>query len=386
MMDRKELEAREDRMLAPYAMRSSGTLGRRHEERPPANRTHFQRDRDRIVHSTAFRRLEYKTQVFVNYEGDYYRTRLTHTMEVAQIARTIARVLSLNEDLAEAVAYAHDLGHTPFGHSGEDALNELMAEHGGFEHNRHSLRVVEVLEDRYPDFRGLNLTFEVRESVIKHTTAYDKPHADAGEYHPHLCPLLEAQLVEVADSVAYDNHDLDDAMKMGIIGLDDLESVELTALALKAAEKSVGAKGTRRHLEIQTIRQLIDLEITDITRTSAELLLESSATSPDDVRNSGRQLITWSEKLKPQKEELREFLMERVYNHYRTIRMQRKAMRIIRDLFNAYLDAPDMLPPYWRKWVDREGAERGICDYVSGMTDRFAQAEYAKLFTPREKV
>ncbi|TET34653.1 MAG: deoxyguanosinetriphosphate triphosphohydrolase [Planctomycetota bacterium] len=383
---RRELENRENGFLAPYAMRSHNSAGRRYEEPPPSNRTHYQRDRDRIVHCTAFRRLEYKTQVFVSHEGDYYRTRLTHTMEVAQIARTIARMLRLNEDLAEAVSYSHDLGHTAFGHSGEDALNELMADHGGFEHNRQSLRVVEVLEDRYPAFRGLNLTFEVRESIIKHTTVHDTPHPDMNEYFPDLRPLLEAQLVEVADSVAYDNHDLDDALKMGIIRLKDIESLELTSCALDTARRNAGNAASERQLAVQTVRHLIDLEISDIAQTSAEGLSESSVSSPDDVRKASDNLITWSDELKPQKNELRAFLMDHVYNHYRTIRMQRKAVRIMCDLFGAYMAEPNQLPPYWRKWIEDVGRERGITDYMAGMTDRYALGEHKKLFTPGEKV
>lgn len=383
MLGRKELEAREKTKLAPYAARSARTRGRQYKEPEDPYRTCYMRDRDRIIHSTAFRRLEYKTQVFVNHEGDYYRTRLTHTIEVLQIARSIARCLRLNEDLTETLALAHDIGHTPFGHSGEEALHGLMKEHGGFEHNRHGLRVVDLLENRYPAFRGLNLTYEVRESIMKHSTTYDNP--APAEFEPEMHPLLEAQVVDAADSVAYDNHDLDDALKAGLISPSDLEGTTLWREARAEVEKKAGAVEPH-HVRTQTIRFLINREVVDLLKTSRKAIEAAGVQDTDDVRRADRVLIRFSEELARRKTELQEFLLARVYNHYRVVRMTAKAKKFIEDLFNAYVSNPDQLPPEHKKWVKDAGLHRGVCDYIAGMTDRYAQQEHMKLFNPFERV
>ncbi len=380
---REDIEAREEAQFAPYAARSARTRGRAHEEPEDPYRTCYQRDRDRIIHSTAFRRLEYKTQVFVNHEGDYYRTRLTHTIEVLQIARSIARCLRLNEDLVETVALAHDIGHTPFGHSGEEALHELMREHGGFEHNRQGLRVVDLLENRYPGFRGLNLSYEVRESILKHKTQYDNP--EPGKFEPEAMPLLEAQVVDAADSIAYDNHDLDDALKAGLITMEDLAGVGLWREAKGKARKMFG-KLDPLHTRTQSIRFLINREVTDLLDTSAGELAADKVVSVDAVRAADKAFIRFSPELEKKKRELQDFLMERVYKHYRVVRMTAKARRFIEDLFGAYTGNPDQLPPEHKEWVEEVGLHRGICDYVAGMTDRYAQQEHMKLFNPFERV
>ncbi len=379
----KDFQEREKRELAPYAAHSVQSRGRLHEEPEGPYRTCYQRDHDRVIHSTAFRRMEYKTQVFVNHEGDYYRTRLTHTLEVLQIARSIARCLRLNVDLVETLALAHDIGHTCFGHSGEEALHGLMKDHGGFEHNRHGLRVVDMLERRYPGFRGLNLTYEVRESILKHSTRYDRP--APAEFDPHLNPLLEAQVVDAADSIAYDNHDLDDALKAGLISLEDLDEVGLWREARARAEEACGPLGPL-HLRTQTTRKLINREVVDVIATSQDTLETSKVDSLGAVRRGGRTLIHFSEELESRKQQLQEFLDERVYNHYRVVRMTTKAKKFIEDLFCAYVSNPNQLPPEHKAWVDEVGLERGVCDYIAGMTDRFAQQEHMKLFNPFERV
>jgi dGTPase len=383
LVDRKELEAREDAWLAPYAARSSQTKGRQHPEQEDNYRTCYQRDRDRIIHSTAFRRLEYKTQVFVNHEGDYYRTRLTHTIEVLQIARSIARCLRLNEDLTETLALAHDIGHTPFGHSGEEALHGLMKDHGGFEHNKHGLRVVDVLENRYPGFRGLNLTYEVRESILKHTTAYDNPAQT--ELEPGAMPLLEAQVVDAADSIAYDNHDLDDALKAGLITLEDLREVGLWSEVRSDVEKAFG-EIEPLYMRTQVIRFLINREVVDLLKTSEKTLGEAGAKDVGAVRSAGAPLIVFSKELRGKKQELQKFLAEKVYNHYRVVRMTTKAKKFIEDIFEAYISSPNQLPPEHRAWAEETGLHQGVCDYIAGMTDRYAQQEHMKLFNPFERV
>jgi dGTPase len=378
---RKEIEAREDSALAPYAARSSRTQGRIHKEPDDPYRTCYQRDRDRIIHSTAFRRLEYKTQVFVNHEGDYYRTRLTHTIEVLQIARSIARCLRLNEDLTETLALAHDIGHTPFGHSGEEALHGLMEEHGGFEHNSQGLRVVDLLENRYPGFRGLNLTYEVRESILKHRTPFDNP--DPAGFDPDSMPLLEAQVVDAADSIAYDNHDLDDSLKAGLITLDDLKEVSLWNEVREKVEKTFGALEAD-HVRTQTIRFLINREVVDTIETSAGTL--TKVKDIETVRRAGNALIKFSGELEEKKRELQAFLLDKVYKHYRVVRMTAKAKRFVENLFNAYINNPDQLPTEHKEWVASAGLHRGVCDYIAGMTDRYAQQEHMKLFDPFERV
>lgn len=342
MLTRKEIESREDRELAAYAMKSKDSRGRKYPEKEHQYRSVYQRDRDRIIHSTAFRRLEYKTQVFVNHEGDYYRTRLTHTMEVSQIARSIARVLNLNEDIAEAISLAHDLGHTPFGHSGEDALKKLMEGHGGFEHNLHGLRVVDILERKYPDFPGLNLSWELKESIVKHNSSYNNTSV-ATEYHTNEQPLLEAQIVDKADSIAYDNHDLDDSLKAGIITDNDLQAVNLW----RETQKKVKQKYTIYDRDIviaQTIKMLINLEVTDLIETTVSRMKQEGIKTVRDVREYPSLIVSFSPTLSEQKKNLQEFLFTNVYQHYRVVRMADKAKRFLEELFIAFIKTPNNFP------------------------------------------
>ena len=387
MMQRDDMHVREERELAPYAMHSAESRGRKQDELDQAfrgvYRGLYQRDRDRIIHSRAFRRLEYKTQVFVNHEGDHYRTRLTHTLEVSQISRTIARVLRLNEDLVEAIALGHDLGHTPFGHSGEEALSELMRNDGGFEHNSHGLRVVDELEKRYPHCNGLNLTYEIREAFAKHTTRHDNP-VVSSEFHPEEFPTLEAQVIEVADEIAYNNHDLEDGLTAGIITLEDLEEVGLWAEAFGWIRRRIPSAPQGIQI-LQTIATLINLETTDLMETSAALIRDHRASSVADVRHAPQRLICFSEKMAKEKRRLEEFLYERVYRHYRVAIMARKAKSFLADMFNAYLEDVSQLPPEYRAWQETAGVKRAICDYIAGMTDRHAQNEYKRLFYPFER-
>lgn len=372
--------------LAPYAAFASASRGRRHADSHDY-RNPYQRDRDRIIHANAFRRLEYKTQVFVNHEGDYYRTRLTHTLEVAQIARSIARELGLNEDLTEAVALAHDLGHTPFGHSGEDALRELMAGHGGFEHNLQGLWTVDYLEARYPGFPGLNLTHEVRESMAKHNTRYDDGMGLAywGEYDFDLetAPLLEAQVVDISDAIAYDSHDVDDGLTAGLLFENDLAQLALFKEATKKAHERYGSlHGVIRQRQI--VRALINIEVMDVLSETRRRIEERGIGTTADVRERGRAIVAFSPEKAAQKKELEEFLMGHLYSHHRVRRMAIKAKRFVRELFEAYSSEPTQLPPEFQRHVADVGLHRGVCDYVAGMTDRFAQDEYKKLFYPYE--
>ena len=383
MLTRKDIEEREERYLAPYAMKGMHTRGRVHPEEEHPYRSVYQRDKDRIIHSTAFRRLEYKTQVFVNHEGDYYRTRLTHTIEVAQISRCISRVLNLNEDLAEAIAVAHDLGHTPFGHSGEDALRILMKDHGGFEHNIQGLRVVDVLENRYSKFSGLNLSWEVRESIAKHKSLYDNP--NTSQFEMNKQPLLEAQIVDLADSIAYDNHDIDDSLKAGLIMESDLEEIELWRYAKEKVKEQYGDLG--KDLEkSHAVKYLIDLEVTDLIEHTQSILEKMKIKTTNDVQQCKERLVSFSPGLDKKKQELQVFLQNNVYNHYRVARMADKARRFIEELFKAFIENPMQLPPEYQKWIEKEGLYQGVCDYIAGMTDRFAQDEYLKLFYPYERV
>ncbi len=383
MLTRKDIEEREERYLAPYAMKSKHTRGRVHPEEEHLYRSIYQRDKDRIIHSTAFRRLEYKTQVFVNHEGDYYRTRLTHTIEVTQISRCISRALNLNEDLAEAIAMAHDLGHTPFGHSGEDALRILMKDHGGFEHNIQGLRVVETLEKRYSKFSGLNLSWEVRESIAKHKTLYDNP--NTSQFQTNKQPLLEAQIVDLADSIAYDNHDIDDSLKAGIITENDLEGIELWRNAREKVKEQYG--NLSKDMEkAHAIKYLIDLEVTDLIEHTQSMLEKMKTKTTNDVQQCKERLVSFSPGLDKKKQELQEFLQNNVYNHYRVARMAAKARRFVEELFKTFIKNPMQLPPEYQKLVEKEGLYQGVCDYIAGMTDRFAQDEYLKLFYPYERV
>lgn len=378
---RLELENLEDHHLAPYGIRSKNSKGRQYPENEAEYRTAFQRDRDRILHTTAFRRLEYKTQVFINYEGDYYRTRLTHTLEVTQIGRTIARALGVNEDLVEAICLAHDLGHPPFGHSGEAALAKLMKDHGGFDHNKQSLRIVTFLERRYADFPGLNLTWETREGIVKHESEYDV--ADAREYNPELRASIEAQIANVADELAYTAHDLDDGLRSGMITPSMLEGITLWEILVE----SVGWKGPElddlsRH---RMIRRLIGLEVTDIVHTSDLLIKEARLSSPEDAQRLSYNVVVFSEEMYRRNRPLKDFLFKNLYRHHRVVRMQTKAERIITELFNAYCSEPQMLPRHIQDTIEERGLERTVCDYIAGMTDRFAVEEYNKLFEPLTK-
>jgi dGTPase len=384
MLNQKQIKNFEDKYLAAYAMKSYNSKGRTHKEPEHPYRSAYQRDRDRIIHSAAFRRLEYKTQVFVNHEGDYYRTRLTHTLEVAQIARTIAYALKLNADLVEAVALAHDLGHAPFGHSGEDALNEIMANYGGFNHNMQSLRVVDILEERYPDFPGLNLTWEVREGIVKHSSAFDKI-GKLKEFLPEESATLETQVVDIADEIAYDNHDLDDGLTSGLIREDDLEKLKVWG--------NIYERISRKYAKIDTelkkyliIRSLIDIQVTDLIGETEINIEKNKIRSHSDVKKTEEKLAAFSKEMMDLRRPLREFLIKKLYCHYRVIRMSNKAKRFIQELFNVYIKSPEQLPPHIEKRVAVDGVRRAVCDYIAGMTDRYALDEYKKLFDPYEKV
>jgi dGTPase len=376
---RKELETFEDQTLAPYGLRSKDTRGRQYPDKEAQYRTVFQRDRDRIIHTTAFRRLEYKTQVFVITEGDYYRTRLTHTLEVAQIGRTLARALGGNEDLVEAICLAHDLGHTPFGHAGENLLNQLMEDHGGFDHNRQSFRIVTELEQRYPDFMGLNLTWEVREGIVKHETEYDI--ADAREFEPDKRGHLEAQIANVADELAYSAHDLDDGLRSGLISPAQLSELELWKRVLESVGIQKDAcTDLERH---QIIRRLIGIEASDVLENTMANLSKSNVTSVEDLQRLEHNVVKFSADLARQNRELKDFLYEKMYRHHRVYRMQVKAERILKDLFRAYFSEPKILPEEVQSRIELIGEARAISDYIAGMTDRFAHAEHSRLFDPQ---
>lgn len=383
MLKRKEIEKKEE-LLAPYAQKSRHTKGRCYREEEHDYRSCYQRDKDRIIYSTAFRRLEYKTQVFVNHEGDYYRTRLTHTLEVTQIAKSIARALKLNEDLVEAISLAHDLGHTPFGHSGEDALHELMRDHGGFDHNAQGLRVVDYLEDRYPDFPGLNLTYEVREGIIKHSTPFDRPRPII-PFESKGSPILEIQVVDIADEIAYDNHDLDDGITSGLIKEQDLKGVRIWY------EKEKEIKKRYPHLKdeirkYQIIRSLINSQVTDVLTQTETNIKKFKIQRVQDVIKIPERIVAVSKAIKVLRKPMREFLTKNLYQHYRVVRMSNKAYRFITSLFKIYLDKPEQLPPNTQNRLKKEGEHRVICDYIAGMTDRYALDEYKKFFEPYERV
>ena len=382
LYSRSVLEDLEDRSLAPYGFRSQDSRGRVYPQDEPAYRTCFQRDRDRILHATPFRRLEYKTQVFVNDEGDYYRTRLTHTLEVAQIGRTLARALGANEDLVEAVCLAHDLGHPPFGHSGETILNQLMADHGGFDHNKQSLRIVEKLECRYPTFAGLNLTWEVREGIVKHETEYDV--ADARRYDPDKLGALEAQLANPADELAYTAHDLDDGLRSGLLAPEELDSVAWWVFLKE--NLAWDGRGFDRLWRHRMVRRLVGLLVTDTIEATAQRIAETGVASPDDVRSLAENVVSASPETRAMTRELKHFLYEHLYRHPRVMRMQIKAERILTALFEAYLAEPGQLPREEQAKLEERSLHRVICDYIAGMTDRYALQEYAKMFDPQERV
>lgn len=371
--------------LALYAAHSHNSEGRKYPEEFKDGRPAFERDRDRIIHCAAFRRLEYKTQVFVNHEGDYYRTRLTHTLEVAQIARGIARNLRLNEELTEAVALAHDLGHTPFGHAGESALDVLMSEYGGFEHNLQSLRVVEMLEERYPNFPGLNLTFETREGLAKHSSYHDSPSADLSEYKMSLAPTLEAQIINIADEIAYNNHDIDDGLESSLIQMGELMEVPVWQEVYRRVERKY-PHGTQKAKKYTAVSHLIGLLIQDVVTQTQKGIKEQGIEKLEEVRNLGRNLVSYSPQIQKESDLLKEFLHKRLYRHWRVERMRIKAEKFIMQLFNAYVESPPLLPEKYQRRMDEEPTPRVVCDYIAGMTDRFALDEYKKLFDPYEKV
>jgi dGTPase len=369
------MEADEGRILAPFAQKSGDSRGRKFPEPSHAYRTEFQRDRARIIHSRAFRRLEYKTQVFLNGTGDHLRTRLTHSIEVASISRTIARALSLNEDLAEAIALAHDLGHSPFGHSGEEMLAECMREHGGFNHNRQSLRVVELLEAAYPNFPGLNLTFEVREGLQKHEASYDWPMAGEEKYRS---PSLEAQIANLADEITYYSHDLDDAVDFEILSSAQLEE----NLVWRRSQESVVARYPAvREPELHKIiiRDIIDVQVRDVIATSAAAIAHAGIRSADEARRQPAPLVSYSEGLLQANRELRRFLYKNVYYHPRVAEVNQRACQMLRSVFEAYVLAPDLLGDAAAKRIESEGLHRTICDYIAGMTDRYLLEEHAQL-------
>lgn len=378
---RQQLENSEDQILAPYALRSKYSRGRVHPEKEPEYRTAFQRDRDRILHTTAFRRLEYKTQVFINYEGDYYRTRLTHTLEVAQIGRTIARALGANEDLVEAICLAHDLGHPPFGHSGETALARLMVDHGGFDHNKQSLRIVTELEQRYPDFPGLNLSWEVREGIVKHESEYDI--SDASGYNPDLRGHLEAQITNAADELAYTAHDLDDGLHSGMINPGMLEGITLWEILVESIGwRDAELDALNRH---RLIRRLIGIEVSDLINATHERLRDSNVRSVDELQRLPYNVIGFSEDMHRRNRQLKDFLYANLYRHHRVVRMQVKAEHILTDLFNSYIAEPAILPRHVQNLIENRRLERTVTDYIAGMTDRFALEEHQKLFDSSTK-
>ncbi|MFN2308247.1 MAG: deoxyguanosinetriphosphate triphosphohydrolase [Gammaproteobacteria bacterium] len=378
--------------LAAYAASDTNSRGRRHPEPTPAYRSEFQRDRDRIIHSAAFRRLEYKTQVFVNHEGDLFRTRLTHSIEVAQIARSIARALRLNEDLTEAIALAHDLGHTPFGHAGQDALNACMKPYGGFEHNLQSLRVVDELEERYAEFSGLNLTFETREGILKHCSlANARLLGELGQrFLDHSQPTLEAQLTNLADEIAYNSHDVDDGLRARLIEIEELGEIRLFAEQHAEVQRAYPDLSVRRSIH-EVVRRMINRQVVDLIETSLAGLREAAPTDITGVRQQPGPLIRYSDAMREQNQELKRFLRTRLYQHYRVYRMTTKAARVISALFDAFNTDLRLLPDEARAHCQRlettagaEGRARGVADYIAGMTDRYAIGEYERVYNPKE--
>jgi dGTPase len=379
--------------LAPYAVHDEQSRGRRHAEPPPRMRGEFQRDRDRIVHSSAFRRLIYKTQVFVNHEGDLYRTRLTHSMEVAQIARSIAVALRLNETLTEAICLAHDLGHTPFGHAGQDALNECLREYGGFEHNLQSLRVVDELEERYAEFNGLNLSFECREGILKHCSlANARQLGEIGRrFIERRQPGLEAQLANLADEIAYNNHDVDDGLRAGFITLQQLRDVPIVARHVDAVERQYPGLGGRR-LVYETVRRMINEIVIDVIESSAANLASAGPKDAEGVRGHGSPLIQMSEHIRADSLLLKGFLRENLYRHYRVQRMTRKARLVVQELFQVFVEDVMLMPDEHREAVrimeaaqGASGRARAVADYIAGMTDRYAISEHERIFVPAKR-
>ena len=378
--------------LAIYASSEGTSKGRIYDEPPPVHRNHYQRDRDRIIHSAAFRRLEYKTQVFVNHEGDLFRTRLTHSLEVSQIARSITRELKLHEDLAETIALSHDLGHAPFGHAGQDALNRCMKNFGGFEHNLQSLRVVDELEEKYAEFPGLNLTFESREGILKHCSAKDAQ--KLGELGQRFAskdqPGLEAQVCDLADEIAYNNHDVDDGLRYGLISMKQLMDIQIFREQYEHVNSRYPDLSERRQIH-EIIRRMINRMVVDLIETSKARIATLNPSHPDDARHQKTATICFSETLREQNLELKKFLRVQLYKHYRVQRMTKKAEQVLTALFEAFMNDLNILPPEFRQHCDQlkqqlgdSGTARGIADYLAGMTDRFAIVEYERIFNPRQ--
>ncbi len=384
MLTQNKIKDFEDVYLAPYAMKSYNSRGRKYPEKTHPYRSSYQRDRDRIIHSAAFRRLEYKTQVFVNHEGDYYRTRLTHTLEVAQIGRTIASALRLNVDLIEAIALAHDLGHTPFGHSGEDALNELMAKQGGFNHNLQGLRVVDLLEQRSPDVPGINLSWEVREGIVKHSSQFDKA-VEISDLAPEELPTLETQVADIADEIAYDNHDIDDGLTSGLLKKEDLMKLPIWHNINRTIHEKYGKINTDVEKYV-IIRYLIDMQVTDLIEETERQIKRHRIKNCAGVKSAQEKIVVFSKQMQALRRPLRELLIEKLYHHYRVMRMSNKAKRFIQELFKVYVEKPEALPPQVQNMIPAYGVKRVVCDYIAGMTDRYALDEYKKLFDPYEKV
>lgn len=385
MLTREQLESREHAWLAPYAMYSSASRGRVYAEAEHRYRTAYQRDRDRIIHTTAFRRLEYKTQVFVYSEGDHYRNRLTHSIEVAQIGRTLARSLGCNEDLTEAICLGHDLGHPPFGHIGEQTLNDLMVDHGGYDHQRQTYRILTELERRYPDHPGLNLTYELLEGVVKHDTDYDI--VDASNYEPNLRGTFECQLANFADEIAYNTSDLDDGLRSGFLDPHAVLKLELAQSVLDSLGEPLSSDLQEPMLRYRFIRRLVGLEVDDLLRASQAAIDAADVHTLADLRQLPHNVATYSVEMAAANSELKRFLYDNFYRHYRVVRMAVKAERLLSDLFTAYVHEPRQLPPETQRLAlgPEEGLHRVVCDYVAGMTDRYAIQEHKRLYDPEER-
>lgn len=378
IVNREHLEKMESQFLASYALKSGDSAGRVYPESESSTRTAFQRDRDRIIHTRAFRRLEYKTQVFIFYEGDHYRTRLTHTIEVAQIGMALARGLGANQNLTEAICLAHDLGHSPFGHAGEWALNDLMEGHGGFNHNAQSYRVVTELEERYSDYPGLNLSYETREGIIKHETDYD--HTEEHDYAPGRRASLEAQIANLADEAAYNAHDLDDGLRAGFFDLDELNKLAIW----QRLRKNIGwdSGPFTEMVRHEMIRELVGFSVGNIVQTTHDRLEAAAINSPDGVQLHESNIVGYADGIHDEIKELKGFLLQNMYRHYRLMRMTTKAQKFIGDIFDAYIAEPSMLPIKPQEKLKTHPKERVICDYIAGMTDRYALDEWERLLMP----
>ncbi|NLX11481.1 MAG: deoxyguanosinetriphosphate triphosphohydrolase [Chloroflexi bacterium] len=380
IINRQQREEIEEKTLAPYATFSGRSRGREYPEGEAEYRTAFQRDRDRILHTTAFRRLEYKTQVFINFEGDYYRTRLTHTLEVTQIGRSLARAFAANEDLVEAICLSHDLGHPPFGHSGEAILNKLMAGHNGFDHNKQSLRIVTKLEARYPGWPGLNLTYELREGIVKHETEYDLSDAASEGFDPEKRGSLEAQIANIADELAYNAHDLDDGLRAGLIEPQQLDGLTIWQML----KDSIGWDGRdfSEQVRHRIIRRMLGIEIDDVIEATGALLARYNPQSLDALQRLPQNVVVHSDEMNAINRELKNFLFQELYRHHRVVRMAVKAERFLSELFETYINEPAQLPPTVQQVIEKRGVERAVTDYIAGMTDRFALQEWERLFDP----